>query len=81
MEIRRSLVLEAKINCETKLERDMNSECIWDPFWDQKLSKFGSKMHLKTRLDTLSFLERFFGALEGAGVEVGYPKMTSKGGV
>ena len=32
-------ILEAKINCETKLKRDMNSECIWDPFWDARATK------------------------------------------
>ena len=64
--ILRSLILEAKINFETKLERDMNFGWIGDRFWHHKSFGIGLKIHSKTRLDTMSFLEPFLGCLEGA---------------
>ena len=58
------MVLEAKINCETKLDIDMNSEYIWNPFWLSKLPKFGSKIDSEESLEETSFFDQFLSALE-----------------
>ena len=80
LEIRHSLVLEAKINCETKLAIDMNSECIWSSFGHSKLRRFGPKIDSEESLGKTSFFDPFLSALEEGWLNLAPPPNPDLGG-
>ena len=54
--------MEAKIDFETKLERDIDLRFIFDGFWYHKSLKIGFKIDDKVMLNTKSFSRQFWGA-------------------
>ena len=68
--------MEATIGFNINLETDLNLGAILERFGYHKLPEIGFQIDSKLGLDTTSFLEPFLNTLEGAGVEVSYPKMT-----
>ena len=75
------MVLEAKIWFNINLETDLDLGPILERFGYHTLPEIEAQIDSKPSLEATLFLEPFLNTLEGAGVEVGYPKMTFQGGV
>ena len=72
--------LEAKINFDTELERDINLALIFSGFWSQKSSEIGSKIDQKWYWIRGRFQDTFWAQSVRVWVEVRTPKMTFEGG-